>query len=393
MKIKLIGITQSLLDNENKEIDSLYNFCSKTMATCNTAEPLKQMTTESLDKTTKRLATTLRERHHSGYDMINLVWEFEDVSKIFIMYLHNLHVYSSEGTSGRHVPLTLNAKEKEVFDYFYKAFYDRENEKYPDKKEYLKKQVAFESARFVAGVDAKTNLVHSISLRQLNYIYKWAQDFLNKEEYNIYEKLAIPDMKDFCAYMKDFTINGEHLINSRLMNDPYNRSFQLFGDGKVRPEHFGKTYEIYYKATAPTFDQLQRHRPIYYQASVTDEPEYYIPSIVKDLEIQDEWIDKIDGLENVPQGRLLNVFEYGALDAFIMKLKERCCEHAQEEARDITKQSANKIFEGLKDYDYNLAQDLINRYGNGKNRCDFPDYKCVCSNPCKVKIQQDQMER
>ncbi|MBO5103201.1 MAG: hypothetical protein J6C13_03845, partial [Clostridia bacterium] len=322
----------------------------------------------------------------------NLVWDFEDVSKIFIMYLHNLHTYCSEGTSGRHTPLTLNSKEKEVFDYFYKAFYDRENEKHPDKKEYLKKQVAFESARFIAGVDAKTNLVHSISLRQLNYIYKWAQDFLNKEEYNIYERLAIPDMKEFCEFMSNFTIDGEHIIRPELAKDPYNRSFQLFGDGQMHPERYGKTYEIYYQVTAPTFDQLQRHRSIYYQASVTKEPKYYIPTIVKELEMQEEWCDKIDGLENVPQGRLLNVFEYGTLDAFVMKLKERCCEYAQEEARDVTKQSANRIFEGLKYYDYKLAEEMINRYGNNKNRCDFPDYKCICANPCNKQNSNEQIK-
>ncbi len=406
MKISLIGITESILPNEGNVVDTPYEFCAKTMATCVSNDPIKQMTTELPEATQKRLERTLKERHHSGYDMFNLVFEFDDISKIFCMYLNNLHTYATEETSGRHKELTLTPKEKAVFDYFYDKFYNHVELKNPNMPTRQKKQIALENARYIAGVDAKTNITHSVSLRQINYIYNWAQDLINKPEHNMYEKLVLPDMKEFCKKLEDITILGEPILNP-LLTDPYKREFNLFGDNKIRPEHFGTTYEVNYKASAVAVAQLQRHRPTYLKLGIPEEAEYYTPQIVTEMGIQDEWHEKIKSLNNVPQARLFNVNESGQLldiqqngttgagGAYIMKMKERCCDYAQEETRIITKEVANKIFEGLKEYDAELANELINRYGGDKNRRDFPDYKCICSHPCKphrvdINIEQSR---
>lgn len=391
MKIQLIGATQSLLPNTDERHDSPYEFCAKTMATCVTNEPFEKMTNESLEDTQKRVISTLKLRHQSGYDMIDLVLLFTDTSKIFITYLHNLHTYSSEGTSGRHVELKLTPKEKGVYDYFYEKFYNYAQEKYPDKSEYFKSTLACETARYTIGIDAKTNLVHKISLRHLNHIYFWAQDFLNKTEYNEFEKLALPDMQEFVNIMDNFTLDGEKVINPKL-RDSYDRKFELFNDGKTQPEYFYDTYGINYKATLPTFDQLQRSRPIHYSLSIPSEPEYYIPSLVKEMEIEDEWISKIESTGKISQDLLLNVRENGYLGEFIMKMKERCCEHAQEEACSITKESADKIFKGIATYDAELSKYLMENYGNGKNRREFPNYKCICKQPCTPR-KIDEIQR
>ncbi len=383
MKITLIGATESKLENADRRLDTPYELCAKTMATCVSSDPLKQMTTESLETTNKRLERTLKERHHSGFDMYKLIFEFDDVSKIFCMFLNNLHTYDTEETSGRHKELVLSPKEKAVFDYFYDKFYNHAAIKYPNKPEREKKQIALENARYVTNVDAKTNITYSTSLRNLNYIYGMAERLLEKEEPNIYETLALPDMQEFCEKMAELTINGEQIINPILTRDPYRRDFNLFGDGKKRPEHFGKTYEIYYQASATAIAQLQRHRPIYMELSIPEKTAYYIPPIVKELKLDEEWIEKIASLKNVPQARLLDVCETGQLASYIMKMKERCCEYAQEETKFITKEQANKIFQGLENYDPELSKQLTRDYGQGKNRRDFPDYKCVCSHPCK----------
>lgn len=391
MKIKIIGATESKLENEDGRSDTPYQFCAKTMATCVSTNPIKQMTTENLDTTLKRLERTLKERHHSGFDMYQLVLEIDDASKIFCMFLNNLHTFTTEETSGRHKELVLAPNEKAVFDYFYGKFYNNVCEKFPDSPERIKKQIALENARYTTSVGAKTNITHAISLRQLNYIYSMAKNLLNKENPNIYEQLALPDMKEFCDILDNMTINNEPIINPILSKDPYGREFNLFGDGKKHAEHFGKTYEIYYQASATAAAQLQRHRSIYMEMSIPKKTTYYVPPIVKELELQDEWVDKIAQLKNVPQARLLDICETGQLASYIMKMKERCCEYAQEEAKIITKEQANKIFKGLEKYDRQLAANLQVAYGNGKNRRDFPDYKCVCSHPCKpVKIEQER---
>ncbi len=403
MKITLIGATESYLHNENNNVDTPYQFCAKTMATCVSNDPLKQMTTETLETTLKRQGRTLLERHHSGYDMYNLVIEIDDVSKIFCMYLNNLHTYSTEETSGRHKELVLPPKEKAVFDYFYEKFYNHAELKYPNSPTRQKKQIALENARYITGVDAKTNITHGVSLRQINYIYGWAQDLISKKDLNMYEKLVIPEMKEFCKQLDDMTILDEPLINPKL-TDPYKRSFNLFGDNKIRPEHFGTTYEVNYKASAVAVAQLQRHRPTYLKLGIPESAEYYVPPIVKELELQDEWQDKIKNLNNVPQARMFNVQESGQLldiqqngepgvASFVMKMKERCCEHAQEEIKNLTYEMADKIFDGLESYDKQLANILKERYGNGKHRRDFPDYKCVCSQPCKPQKPNVELNR
>ena len=392
MKITLIGATESRLENADGRTDTPFELCAKTMATCVSSTPLKQMTEESLETTQKRLARTLKERHHSGYDMYNLIFEIDDVSKIFCMFLNNLHTYSTEETSGRHKELVLSPKEKAVFDHFYDKFYNHACLKYPNRPEREKKQIALENARYVTNVDAKTNITYSTSLRNLNYIYGMAERLLEKEEPNIYESLALPDMQDFCEQIAGMTINGEPVLDPILIRDPYNRDFNLFGNGKKGPEHFGKTYEIYYQASATAVAQLQRHRPIYMELSIPEKTTYYVPPIVKELDLGEEWIEKIASLKNVPQAQMLDVCETGQLASYIMKMKERCCEFAQEETKLITKAQADKIFAGLKSYDPELSAKLTRDYGQGKNRRDFPDYKCVCSRPCKP-FKQIELEK
>ena len=391
MKIKIIGVTESKLENVDGRSDTPYQFCAKTMGACVSSNPLELMATENLDTTLKRLDRTLKERHHSGFDMYNIVLEMDDVSKIFCMFLNNLHTFTTEETSGRHKELVLPPKEKAVFDYFYGKFYNYACEKSPDAPERVKKQIALENARYTTGLNAKTNIVHTVTLRHLNYVYNMAKNLLNKENLNIYEQLVLPDMQNFCDILDEMTIENEPIINPILQKDPYGREFNLFGDRKKHAEHFGKTYEIYYQASATATAQLQRHRPIYMEISIPEKTTYYVPPIVKELDLQDDWVEKIAQLNNVPQARLLDVCETGQLANYIMKMKERCCEYAQEEAKFITKEQANKIFKGLEQYDRELAAQMQLAYGNGKNRRDFPDYKCVCSHPCKpVKLEQER---
>ena len=389
MKITLIGATQPLLNNTDGRQDSLYEFSAKTMATCVSNSPLTQMQTETLEKTQKRKEDTLTQRHHSGYDMVDLALVFEDVSKIFCMYLNNLHVYTTEETSGRHKVLVLPSKEQAVYDYFYNKILNHLTEQVDG--EITKAQMhsfkiqAMENARYVTGLDCKTNMTYKTSLRQLNYIYEWTEKFLNKKDYNSYEELVLKDMAEFRDKLNSLEINGEKVINPQL-KDPYNRQFNLFGDFERKPESYRYNYEVYYDASATAFGQLQRHRKIDYTIDNPDKQKdisYYVPKIIQSIEgFADEWFDKIESLDNIPQARLLTVREAGNYYDLVDKLKERACNFAQEETRLISAQTAHRVFTGMKTYDENLSKQLCNDYLN-KNRRSFPDYKCVCNNPCK----------
>lgn len=381
MKIQIIGATQNLLNNADSRQDTPFEFCAKTMATCVSNDPIQKMTTETLEATQKRLETTLKERHHSGFDMFKLILQIDDVSKIFCTYLNSLHCYDTEETSGRHAKLTLPPKEQAVFDYFYDKFYNYACEKYPDAKKHKKQSIALENARMVAGVDAKTNITHSISLRQLNYIYEWAQKLLEKQNPNPYEQAVMPDMREFCEKVAELKIGNEPLINPKLA-DPYRREFNLFGNTNL-PEIYGDVYAINYQASFPGMAQSIRHRSIKHVLSVPSEKTYYIPPIVQELELEEEWTGKIEELGNLAQAQMLNVRESGQLDAFMMKIKERCCPHAQEEIYNLTHENLAKIANNLEYVDYQLSQ-IVQRYV-GKDRRSFHDYQCICSTPCKPR--------
>lgn len=392
MKITLIQQSHATLPFEDNIGAEPLILGAKIMATCVSNNPVETMLTEPMAKTLARREDTLIKRHHSGYDFENVALAIEDVSKIFCMYLNNLHVYSTEETSGRHKDLVLPAKEKAVFDYFYDKVYNDLLCKNPDAegdKGAMRKirQIARENARYVTGLDAKTNICYGVSVRQLNYIYGWAENFLNKKNLNVYEALVYPDMAEFVDKIGELEINGVKVINDKLKKDPYGREFNLFGDFSKKPEYYGATYEVYYSASSTAFAQLQRHRGINYKIDNPDkqtEISYYVPDHIKAIEgLEDEWVDKIEGLGNVPQARLLDVQETGTYEAIVARLKERACNLAQEETRKISCEVAHRVFTGMREYDEDLSKALCETYLN-KNRCFFADYeRCKCDNPCK----------
>jgi len=392
MKITLIQHSQAEIPFEGSESAAPFVLGAKIMATCVSNTPVETMMTEPMSKTLARQEDTLIKRHHSGYDFETVALAIEDVSKIFCMYLNNLHVYCTEETSGRHKDLVLPAKEKAVFDYFYDKVYNDLIEKNPDvegHKSAMRKirQIARENARYVTGLDAKTNICYGVSLRQLNYICGWAEEFLDKKDLNVYEQLVYEDMAEFVDKINELEINGVKVINETLKHDPYGREFNLFSNFDTKPEYYGAAYEVYYQSSATAFAQLQRHRSINYKIDNPDkqkEIRYYVPDHINAIDgLAQEWVERIDSLHNVPQARLLNVQETGNYEAIVARLKERACNLAQEETRKISCEVAHRVFVGMAGYDALLSQELSNRYLN-KNRCFFDDYdRCKCDSPCK----------
>ena len=90
--------------------------------------------------------------------------------------------------------------------------------------------------------------------------------------------------------------------------------------------------------------------------------------------------------QNFPQGMLLNIHEFGTLDWFIQKMKERKCTHAQLEINQQTTATLNKYVEALKAKNHPRAKEL-EQYTHGA-RCTFPDYKCP--KPCGFKEGIDE---
>ena len=388
MKITPIAITKSLLQNEDGRQDKTFEIGAKVMSICVNTDPINKMRAEPLEKTLKRVDSTLIGRHHSGYGMEDIALGFEDVSRIFCLYLHNLHIYDTEEQSGRHTVLNLKPNEKPVFDYFYDKIYNNFLEQNPDAdKSQLRqyRQIALENARYVTGIDSKTSMVYKTTLRQWNYIYDWTGKFLNQKDYNSYEEALLPDMRDFYEQLGSLEIEGQRIIEPRL-KDPYNHDFNVFGDFKNKNEVYDPDfYKVYYDASTVAFMQLHRHRQITFQLDNPDKQEefkYYVPKIIKALNLEEDWASKLDTINNIPQARLLTVKETGTPTMVVDRLKERACNYAQEETHYLSSLVADRVFKGLAQVDLPLSTRLCDMYLD-KNRRSFPDYKCPpCKNPC-----------
>ena len=87
-----------------------------------------------------------------------------------------------------------------------------------------------------------------------------------------------------------------------------------------------------------------------------------------------------------PQGMLVNINEFGTMDWFIQKMKERKCSAAQLEINRQTNDTLEKYVKALKERNHPRAEEL-NRYTSG-SRCTFHDYKCPT--PCGWKDGIDE---
>ena len=108
--------------------------------------------------------------------------------------------------------------------------------------------------------------------------------------------------------------------------------------------------------------------------TMLDTPAYYVPPIIKDTELEIEWIKDISSLKDFfPQGMLVHVNERGTIENFTMKCMERLCGAAQLEIMEQTKEIMNKYIDAVKEekelYEYLLP------YSKGA-RCAFPNWKC-----------------
>ena len=123
--------------------------------------------------------------------------------------------------------------------------------------------------------------------------------------------------------------------------------------------------------------QAQRHRTLKYEMTLLDEPKYYIPPIIRNTELEEEWLKDISSLkEFYPQGMLVRVNERGSIEDFVLKCTERLCGAAQLEIMEQTQEIMKKYLNAVKDekelYEYLLP------YSKGA-RCTFPGWKCSSS--------------
>ena len=340
-----------------------------------TFEDLRQ---KPLETTLKRADGTKAGGHHSVFEHSYVSLYLENIPKLFAMLLNNEKTYVTSEKSARYTKMQMSGVQSAIFQKWYDKLVEKITKKYGNEKYFEGTRIAKlaqENARYFLSVYTPTNMMYTVSYRQINYMYHWMKEILNNNNCNELLFKLKPYIEDFCNSLENLGI-----IDEKLANDQKNRTFSMIGN-KVKNEYFGDTYCTHYDGTFAQYAQAQRHRTINYDMVFNNDNNFYVPKIIKDEPaLVEEWLKDMKKVKNeIPQGKLITINEIGTPENFILKAKERLCTCAQLEIADQTKQTLEKYIKECKD------QEIVNYlkiYNNGA-RCTFPDYKCPT--PCAFK--------
>ena len=379
MNVEIIASTKLGVESkENFEILS-----GKAAGVCYMPSTFNELINEDVAKTNRRVNQTKQSGHHSVFDHNSITLYLQDVPKIVAMLLNNEKQYTTSEKSGRYTRLESSEKETMLYNKWFEIFKSKITKKYKEKyPDYFTdgkiEKLAQEEARYMTSVFTPTHLVYTTTYRQFNYLISFMEKQLSKSNVNDFEKKLNGYLSELLSKFKELPY-----YDSGLTQNEKDRSFSLFANGKKVEEYFGEVYSTSYKASFAELAQAQRHRTISYSFNIL-ENEYYVPPIIADsVDFTQLWIDDLKSVGDAyPNATLLEVNEMGTLDAFILKMKERKCTHAQLEINRVTVETQKKYEYALRMKIHPRAEEMMN-YSKG-SRCTFPDFKCTA--PCRFEL-------
>lgn len=371
MKISILGSTKEkyILPKEEAIL-----FSGKAAGICYMPDTLDVLFNEEKEKTLKRANRTLISGHHSVYDHPTYNLALEEIPKILAMILNNEGMYTTSEKSARYTKMKLEDKEKELYEKWIEIYSKEIEKEYPNINEKQVLKLAQENARYLISIfTPSTTMEYSVSLRQINYIMNWFEDFIKYAEDTSFNKMLKPFLEEFNENLKELRVE-------ELDSSVKNRKLSLFDDRKNRKEEFGENYCTTYKGTFAELAQAQRHRTIDYKIVIPEENEYYVPLIINDNDkLKEEWIKDISSLaDRYPQGLLININERGTVENFILKTKERLCGCAQLEIMLQTKEILDRYLKETKESNKEVYE-YLKQYEAGV-RCKYKGWKCTA--PC-----------
>lgn len=371
MKIKVIASTKVGYELPKEEA---VDFSGKSAGICYLPDTLETLFSESQEKTLKRANGTLKSGHHSvfGHPTYNL--SLEGIPKILAMILNNEKMYNTSEKSARYTKMEPSKEEKALYEKWIEIYKDCISQTYPKIEEKRVQKLAQENARYLISVfTPATVMEYTVNFGQLNYIAHFFENFIEDEsKTSEFDKKLKDVFKEFLKELPDLKVDG-------LDADMKKRELSFFAKRQNRKEEFGENYCTTYKASFAELAQAQRHRTLYYEVSLLEEPSYYIPPIIKGTKLEEEWIKDISSLKNYfPQGMLLKINERGTVENFVLKCTERLCGSAQLEIMEQTAETMEKYLEATKETNKDVYEYLL-PYSKGA-RCTFSGWRCT--SPC-----------
>ena len=206
------------------------------------------------------------------------------------------------------------------------------------------------------------------------------QNEIASPDSNKFMKGLKPAMIDFCKALEETPYIDFEIAKGV---DNKNRKLSLIGPNEKPEQYFGDVYSTSYEGSFAQLAQAQRHRTLTYNITLLDEPKFFVPPILQRSDaLTREWINDCENQASVfPQGMLVNINEFGTMDWFIQKMKERKCSASQLEINQQTNETLALYVKHLQAKNHRRAEELA-KYTRGA-RCTFPDYKCP--SPCGFK--------
>ena len=386
------NIKIDILPNQYRKEDGTFDkkeaikLSGKIAGVCYDKEGFEHLQNEPEEKTNRRINMTLNNGHHSVYDHINVSLNLQNVPKILAMVINNEHQYTTSEKSARYTPVIrgensiITAKEEELYNKWVNIFKIKIKEKYGNIYNDSKIQkLAQENARYLVTVFMPTQMIYTTSLRQINYIASWMIDYGFDKGFNPNTEFGEKLTDAMGKFVEE--LDRLNLLEPGLMRNEKHRKLSLFGENlNIKREYFGDVYSTNYEGTFAQLAQAQRHRTLDYQMEFLKDKEYYVPPILDNVTLVEEWLADMNQVKNVtPQGELVLINEMGKYEDFILKCKERLCTAAQLEIMEQTKYTLIKYKNMLNYYRHPLSKD-IEKYTKGA-RCTFPDFEC--SQDCK----------
>lgn len=368
MKIEVIASTKvGYVLPKEEAVD----FPGKSAGICYLPDTVETLFAETPEKTQRRANSNLESGHHSvfGHPTYNLI--LEGIPKIIAMILNNEKIYNTSEKSARYTKMEPSEKEKCLYEKWIEIYKNVISKEYPKFDEKRVQKLAQENARYLISVFTPATIMeYTVSFEQLNFIISWFEDYIKNEPETAFSRKLKVAMQEFLAEMPDVKVEK---LNPRVKGT----KLSLFAKRK-REEEFGENYCTTYLATFAELAQAQRHRTLSYEITLQENPQFYVPKIIKGTEFEIQWLEDIQSLkDNYPQGMLIEINERGTVENFVLKCTERLCGAAQLEIMEQTKKTMEKYMEEVEEnseiYNYLLP------YSKGA-RCTFPGWKC--NSPC-----------
>lgn len=381
MEITVIATTHPDHQTPKRELD---RFGGMAAGVCYMAHDFATLRAEDETKTFRRADMTKTNGHHSVYDHATITLYLHCIPRILEGMLDNERYMVSSVKSGRYTLHPLPADEQAIYDKWLETFTTLIRDTYQaDYPQYFTdnkiKKLAMENARYVTSCFTMVSMLHTVSYRQLNYLYGFFSDYAAKikKSTNPFEQKLYPHIVEFVKQLK-----STGYIDDVLTQNGKERQVSMFRDRPVA-EYFGDVYATNFRCSFAVYMHLNRHRTLKYYMKTPSVPaklEFYVPELIADKpDLRAAWLADLDKLrDHYPQAMLVDVSEMGNLDDFILKAIERKCSSVLLETTRVVNGVLTKYQQALKASQHDGAEVLAKMQKGAK--CTFPNFKCP--SPC-----------